>query len=461
MNKPTLAANAPIRGERETPGEHGRACRRPSGAAQVEPRAMKILYVCADAGIPVLGRKGASVHVRELIAAFARGGHRVTLAAQSLTKSPDQTPSRVRARVIHVPPDPAAATATRVFKEFNERLGLENTLPGELRRILYNETLYRNLKRRFLQHKPAFIYERASLYATAGVRLAAEFNVPHIVELNAPLAAEQAAYRATGWGALAAQAEQWTLTRADAVVVVSHELAQHVKSLGVPARKIHVMPNGVNAQLFYPAKGSVRRSPCADGGRRRSGMRAATRPTLGFVGGLRPWHGVEILPELLERLHQRHPDVRIIIVGDGQLKGELKRAFEKRGLARSVRFAGLLPHEEVPAAIRKFDLALAPYPKHHHDFYFSPLKLFEYMACGVAVVAARQGQIAALVRHGDTGWLYPPGDLHELAAGCERLLAHDALRRRVGAAAAKFVHEQFTWDKNAARVVALAKRLHA
>ena len=153
MNKATLAANAPIRGERGTPGEHGRACRRPSGAAQVEPRAMKILYVCADAGIPVLGRKGASVHVRELIAAFARAGHRVTLAAQSLTKSPDQTPSRVRARVIHVPPDPAAATATRVFKEFNERLGLENTLPGELRRILYNETLYRNLKRRFLRHK--------------------------------------------------------------------------------------------------------------------------------------------------------------------------------------------------------------------------------------------------------------------------------------------------------------------
>jgi len=407
---------------------------------------VKILYVCADAGIPVLGRKGASVHVRELIAAFARAGHRVTLAAQSLTKSPAQTPARVRARVIQVPPDPAAATATRVFKKFNEQLGLDNPLPRELRRILYNETLYRNLKRRFLRHQPAFIYERASLYATAGVRLAAEFNVPHIVELNAPLAAEQAAYRATGFGALAAQAEQWTLTHADAVVVVSHELAQHVKSLGVPARKIHVMPNGVNAQLFYPAKRSAR---------------AAPRPTLGFVGGLRPWHGVEILPDLLARLRQRHPEVRLIIVGDGQLKSELKRAFEKRGLSRNVRFVGLLRHEEVPAAIRKFDVALAPYPKHDHDFYFSPLKLFEYMACGVAVVAARQGQIRAMVRHGATGWLYPPGDLRGLAAGCERLLANDALRRKVGAAASKFVRDQFTWDKNAARVVALAKTLRS
>src|SRR3989442_6381723 len=169
---------------------------------------------------------------------------------------------------------------------------------------------------RFLRHKPAFIYFCVKQKAAEGVRLGVEFNVPHIVELNAPLAAEQAAYRATGWGALAAQAEQWTLTRADAVVVVSHELAQHVKSLGVPARKIHVMPNGVNAQLFYPAKGSVRRSPCADGRRRRSGVRAATRPTFGFVVRLRPWHARARLPELLERVGPRDPDRPSIIACD-------------------------------------------------------------------------------------------------------------------------------------------------
>src|SRR5438034_34415 len=116
---------------------------------------MKILYLCADAGIPVLGRKGASVHVRELIGAFARAGHRVTHAA---------------------------------------------------------------------------------------------------------LAVEQATYRATGFGALAAQAERWTLTHADAVIVVSRELGEHVKSLGVPARIIHVMPNGVNPEIFYPASGRARHS---------------------------------------------------------------------------------------------------------------------------------------------------------------------------------------------------------
>src|SRR2546425_8237009 len=99
---------------------------------------MKILYLCPDLGIPVLGRKGASVHVRELIGAFARAGHRVTLAAQTLVKSPTDEPARVKARVIHIPSNPAATATAQALKDFNERIGVESPLPGELRRICYN-----------------------------------------------------------------------------------------------------------------------------------------------------------------------------------------------------------------------------------------------------------------------------------------------------------------------------------
>lgn len=429
---------------------------------------MKILYLCPDLGIPVLGRKGASVHVRELVGAFARAGHRVTLAAQTLLKTPADEPAKVNARVIHVQPDPAAKAAAQSLKEFNERLAVENPLPGEVRRLLYNQSLYRELKRRFLKHKPDFVYERASLYATAGVRLAEKFRVPHLVELNAPLALEQAAYRATGFGELAAQAERWTLTQADAVIVVSTELRKHVLSLGVQPDKIHVMPNGVNPELFCPDSwehdlnsSSSSFSPSKSPEKSRTGTRTRRKEsgTLGFVGGLRPWHGVEVLPELLARLSKRHPNLRLIIAGDGQLRGDLERGFRKRGLTRRVTFTGALLHEQVPDVIRQFDIALAPYPKHDHDFYFSPLKLFEYMACGVAMVAAKQGQVAEVVRHGQTGLLYPPGNLTALTACCERLLEDTPLRHKLGAAAAKAVRARFTWDHNAARVVKLARML--
>ncbi|NOS69506.1 MAG: glycosyltransferase family 4 protein [Verrucomicrobia bacterium] len=433
---------------------------------------MNILYICADAGIPVLGRKGAAVHVREMCGAFARARHRVTLAAQSLVKSEDDERAPVRARVIHVQSSPNTTTAVHAFKHFNEQLGLENSMPGELRRLLFNESLYQDLKRRFFHHRPAFIYERASLYGTAGVRLAAKFKVPLIVELNAPLAIEQAAYRATGFGELAAQAERWTLTHADAVVVVSAELAKHVRSLGVKASRIHVMPNGVNPELFCPNKtehGCDRQTQPPRAETNESAVAGAVHtaacrndmsvPVLGFVGGLRPWHGVEVLPELMARLGKKFPDVRLVIAGDGQLRGELEREFKRRGLTKRVTFTGALLHEKIPGVIRKFDVALAPYPKHNHDFYFSPLKLYEYMACGVPVVAAKLGQIAKSVNHGKTGWLYPPGNVAALVAGCEQLLRDAALRRKIGDAAAKLIHAKFTWDHNAVRVVKLAKVL--
>ena len=438
---------------------------------------MKILYLCPDLGIPVLGRKGASVHVRELCGAFGRAGHQVVLAAQTLNKSPWEKPAETTATVVQVRPSTSATTAAQALKEFNTTLQLENSLPGELRRILYNRDLEMELLRRFENDPPDFIYERASLYATAGAGLAKRFGVPLILELNAPLALEQAAYRATGLGELAAQAERWTLMHADAVVVVSSELGKHVKSLGVKPGNIHVMPNGVNPALFHPAleRGLQAASTFATCKRpkfpeplqieSRSGLKPALRPNrtdapvLGFVGGLRPWHGVEILPELLARLQKRHPGTRLVIAGDGQLRGELERAFAKRGLEKLVTITGLLSHEDVPDVIRTFDVALAPYPKHNHDFYFSPLKLFEYMACGIPVVAAKLGQIAETLRHGKTGLLYPPGNLNALAASCERLLDDGPLRRKLGVAAAKLVRDKFTWDGNAARVVAVAKKL--
>ena len=411
---------------------------------------MKILYLCPDLGIPVLGRKGAAVHVRELAAAFGRAGHRVVLAAQILNKSPWEQPASVDLPLLQVKPSAGGSAAVLALKEFNELIGAENGLPGELRRILYNKELEQDLRRRFDNDPPDFIYERASLFATAGVNLARLLGAPLLLELNAPLAVEQATYRAPGFGELAAQAERWTLTRADAVLVVSSELRAHALALGAEPGRVHVVPNGVNPASFHPgpADPELRARLKLDGG-----------PVLGFVGGLRPWHGAGILPELFGRLAARHRELRLVVAGDGPLRGQLEQWLNERGLRSRAVLTGQLPHEEIPGLIRQFDIALAPYPQPEHCFYFSPLKLFEYMACGVPVVAANLGQIAEVVTHGQTGLLYPPGDLDRLAECCEDLLANPRLRQDLGAAAAKLVRSQFTWDHNAATVAEIARGL--
>jgi glycosyltransferase involved in cell wall biosynthesis len=118
-----------------------------------------------------------------------------------------------------------------------------------------------------------------------------------------------------------------------------------------------------------------------------------------------------------------------------------------------------VPHEEIPELIRMFDVAVAPYAHLGHAFYFSPLKLFEYMACGVPVVGARLGQLVEVIRHGETGLLYDAGDIDDLAGACDRLLRDENLRRHMGAMAAKDVLEHYTWDRNAEYVTELARSL--
>src|SRR5437899_2593211 len=316
---------------------------------------MKILYLCTDLGIPVLGRKGASVHLRGLVTAFVRAGHLMVLATPLLNKSPWEGPAKLDVSLLHLPPSADTVNAVLALKAFNEMLDVASPLPGELRRILYNQEIVTPLKRRFDNDPPDFIYERASLYSTAGVALARELNVPLLVELNAPLAVEHSTYYGgTGLGELAAQAERWTLVQADAVLAVSSPLRDYVVSLGVEPGRVQVVPNGVDAALFHPA-------PPEPSIRARWGL--GNGPVLGFVGGLRRWHGVEALPALLDKLVQRYRGLRLVIVGDGPLRGELEHALKERELTRSVVFTGSLPHEEVAKLIPQFDVALARYAK--------------------------------------------------------------------------------------------------
>ncbi len=412
---------------------------------------MKILYLCPDLGIPILGRKGASAHVRGLAAALSRAGHAVVVASPLLTKSPWEEPADVRAAVLHLPPGDEVNAPVVIVKAFNETLGVVNALPGEFRQLLYDRDLGRRLKRQFESAPPDIIYERASLYATAGAVLARELNRPHLIELNAPLALEQATYRGTAFGDLAAAAERWMLSQADAVLAVSAPLRDYVTGLGVDAERVYVQPNGVDPALFGPGPAALRAGVSKSG----DGL------VLGFLGGLRPWHGVEVLPDLLSKLRPRYPGLRLVIVGDGPLREELERRVRQQNLSGSVLFTGSVPHERAAEMIRDFDVAVAPYPQADHAFYFSPLKLFECMACGVPVVAARLGQIAEVVREGETGLLYPAGETEALVAACDRLLGDPALRRRLGQNAAQEIQDRFTWDHNAARVAKLGHTLLA
>jgi glycosyltransferase involved in cell wall biosynthesis len=412
---------------------------------------MRILYVCSDLGIPVLGSRGGSIHVRSLIDAFTRARHSVILASPVLTKSSWETPARIDVPVIHLPPSALTDSAPRSVDAFAATVGAVSPLADELRRILYNGDLADALRRRFRDAPPDIVYERCASYGIAGAVVADALGVPLFLEVNAPLLLEAQLYRrGQGVGELAAASERWTISRAAAVLVVSAPLREHIVSLGVVPERVHIVPNGIDGAVFRPG-------PRAPAVRARWGLDG--EPIVGFVGGYQPWHGIDTLPALIEHLLPRHPAVRLMVVGDGRGRRQFEDQIEARGLSAHVRVTGAVPHEEVPALIREFDVAVAPYPLPAHDFYFSPLKLFEYMGCAAAIAAPRLGQIEEVIRHGETGLLYSPSDPDALADACDRLLSDRELARRLGLAAAAEVHDKYTWDQNAARITRIAETL--
>jgi glycosyltransferase involved in cell wall biosynthesis len=221
--------------------------------------------------------------------------------------------------------------------------------------------------------------------------------------------------------------------------VVTGTLKRIVERAGVPAGRIEVVPNGINLAEYADLP-------------RREGH--SGRVILGFVGFVRDWHGLDTVIAAMAAAGDRVP-VDLIAVGDGPARSDLERQAAALGLVDRVHFTGLQAREQVPALIAGFDIALQPRVVE----YASPLKIFEYMAAGRAIVAPDQENIREILRDGETALLFDPARPEALWQAIQRLAGDAALRQRLGSAArAEIVRRDYTWAGNARRVVGLARQ---
>jgi glycosyltransferase involved in cell wall biosynthesis len=369
---------------------------------------MRILY-----SHRIQSRDGQSVHVEQMVAALRQAGHEVLVVGPGFYQQAEfgaesRLVAWIRARL------PAAL--------------------GELAEVAYNVPAYRRLRRAAHSFHPDIIYERYNLYYLAGALLARRLGVPFYLEVNAPIADERMRFSGLRLRGLARRLEAWTWRAATRVIAVTGVLKSMITDAGVASERIEVVPNGIDPAAFadLPAR-PVAPDPLV----------------LGFVGFVRDWHGLDAVIAAMAE-HAGAPRLDLVVVGDGPARAALERQAAALGIADCVRFTGLAPHADVPRMVAGFDIALQP----RAVAYASPLKLFDYMAAGRAIVAPDQANIREILTDRETALLFDPARPDAVWLAVLRLTGDAGLRGRLGAAArAEIDRRRYTWAGNAARLV--------
>jgi starch synthase len=371
----------------------------------------RVAYFCADPGVPLFGTKGSSVHVQEIVRAWRGTGADVTVYCAR--RGTDRPADLADLDVVEVTPKAATAGAAR--EQAIEDAAL----------ALVDEVLHRGC---------GLVYERYSLFSPALSVLAPVLDIPSVLEVNAPLIEEQQRYRQLVDVKKAETVLRRNAGTADVVACVSEPVVRWVLQR-VPSARTVLVPNGVNVHRIT---------------QRQPGRRSPNHLTVAFVGTLKPWHGVPGLLHGVALANAQTPDPvnrwRALVIGNGPVREDLERLAATLGVEAI--FTGAVPPDLVPGLLDDADAAAAPYPAAvaGQDDYFSPLKVYEYMAAGLPIIASAVGQIPSILEHGRTGILVPPGEPAAVAEALTLLAADPALRERLGTSSRADAEQRFSWD---------------
>ncbi len=292
--------------------------------------------------------------------------------------------------------------------------------------------------REMRKHRPDAVILRWGRYLSA-LLLCRMMKIPILVELNGPILEEQFAPKAERfrWLPFWQRFEKTVLKLPSHIMVVSEPLREYYIKCGIPEEKISVLPNGVDTARFHPAN---------DGRNIREKLNLQDKTVVGFSGHFAPWHGLDFLIEAMQEVMRSRKDIVLLLTGQRNTRVDLPE------LPENTIITGLVPHEEMPDYLAAVDIFVAPYPQ-IDLFYFSPLKIFEAMSAGKAVLASAQGQICELIEPEQSGLLYPAGDRKIFLQHLYRLIDDAAFRKYLGENARRRMEEHYTWEHNAQRVL--------
>jgi glycosyltransferase involved in cell wall biosynthesis len=376
------------------------------------------------------GSDTALHHVEQFANAARQLGHEVLVHALNLGVPPES----VDGGSAH------ESTASRLKRRLKPTLSRYLHEPKELS---WNLRYFGRESEILARERPDVVLVRDNHWNISYAFAARRFDIPVVVEVNSP-AEEMRLYRHEHvhlpW--VPERLERWRVRLADAVIAVSTPLKEKIVSgAGVPSDKVTVIANGVDVDRFSRDVG-----PDEQIAGHFPGL-----PVVGFVGSFQSFHNPEAIGRMAVHLVQRGLRAGFAFVGGGRGMEAVREI--TRPIAAHTLFLNRVPHARVPRIVRALEVGVLP----DTAYYCCPLKILEWMAAGIAVVAPSYDSIRELIQDGETGVLFPPGDWDTLVDSVARLLGDAEYRGQLGTKAAAHVRESLTWRHNAERVVEVCR----
>jgi glycosyltransferase involved in cell wall biosynthesis len=370
---------------------------------------------------------GASVHVKEFVNAVRAYGHEI--------RSYNLNPA-------YASPNGELKAQSRLHQLLKKKL---RRYVAQVIQLIRNAPLFVREWRILAAEEPDVLLVRYNILNFSAIFAAKIKGIPVVLEVNSPHAFERKKLVQDIWHIplVPFLVESMVMKLADRIITVSDILKSYYLERTIGADKISVVANGVDIDRFSPNVSSQTIS---------EKYQLADKVVLGFIGSFHYWHGIENLRRLIEFTSSKFENVVYLLVGDGPLKNQLTEFVKDRGLSEDVILTGYVPHDEVPNYLAAMQVVLAPYPASDF-FYFSPLKIFEYMSAGKPVLASRLGQISEMIQHGENGLLYQPEDIANLCQNAAALVEDKYLRARLGENARATILQGYTWETNARKIV--------
>ncbi len=224
---------------------------------------------------------------------------------------------------------------------------------------------------------------------------------------------------------------------ADKVCVISEALRREMMERGVPDQRIFLAPNGVDVTRFQPGDPSEALSE-------RLGLRNCK--VIGYIGSFFTYEGLDLLAQAFVRLAPELPDVRLLLVGDGELTPTLRRIVEEGGVGDRAVFTGKVKHSEVDEYYKLCDVMALPRRDTRETRLVTPLKPMEIMAMERALLVSDIGGHREIVIQGENGRYFAAEDVKDLTDKLRDMLTHDEQRRDLAAKGRAWVERNRDWS---------------